>query len=82
MPKMLPPPAELESPFMEELDATLTTSALGMQALMALMAVAPADHQVGTRALHALMLGVADQLGQAAGVMGALRSAGGVPRAS
>lgn len=66
MPKMPPRLPEPECAFMEELDATLSTSALGMQALMDLMAATPADHRVGTRALHALMLGVADQLGQAA----------------
>lgn len=48
-----------------ELDASLNTSALGLEALMDLMAHAPAEHRVRTVALHALMLTVSDQLGQA-----------------
>jgi len=50
---------------MGELQASLATSALGMEALMDLMAAAPAEHRVRTVALHALMQQVSDQLGQA-----------------
>lgn len=50
---------------MGELQASLATSALGMEALMDLMAAAPVEHRVRTVALHALMLQVSDQLGQA-----------------
>lgn len=50
---------------MEDLQASLATSALGMEALMDLMAVAPVEHRVRTVALHALMQQVSDQLEQA-----------------
>jgi hypothetical protein len=48
-----------------ELAASLSTSSLGMDALMDLMAHAPLDHRVRTVGLHALMLLLAEQLAQA-----------------
>lgn len=48
-----------------DLQANLVSSALGMEALMDLMAAVPAEHHVRTEALHALLQQVADQLQQA-----------------
>ena len=52
-----------------EMTASLTTSFLGMEALMDLMAQAPLDHRVRTLGVHALMLLVAEQLAQAHAAM-------------
>lgn len=70
-------PVGLELPVFQELDASLSTSALGMEALMDLMASAPAEHRVRTVALRALMLTVSDQLVQASQALRLAQAADG-----
>ena len=50
---------------LDEVDDNLNAANLGLEALMDLMGSAPAQHRVRTVALHALMLALSDQVGQA-----------------
>lgn len=58
---------------MDDLAANLSASARGMEALMDLLACVPDDHHVRTQALHALMMPLADQVGQAAHALKVVR---------
>jgi len=53
-------------PVLDEVDASLHTANLGLQALMDLLAACPPAHRLGAAALRVLIQPLADQVEQAA----------------